>query len=98
MALKNKYPNLYDQKILSPVAAISVGKVNGNIVDDLDYNQDSSAEVDLNIVMNSDFNLIEIQGTGEKGTFSKDELNQMLDLGRDCIKNIFDEQTKILKS
>jgi len=98
LALKNKYPNLYDQKILSPVAAISVGKVNGNIVDDLDYNQDSSAEVDLNIVMNSDFNLIEIQGTGEKGTFSKDELNQMLDLGRDCIKNIFDEQTKILKS
>lgn len=98
LALKSKYPDLYNQGILTPVSAISVGKVDGKIVDDLDYIQDSSAEVDLNIVMNSDFNLIEIQGTGEKGTFSNEELNQMLDLGRKCIKNIFDEQIKVLKS
>ncbi len=98
LALKSKYPDLYNQGILTPVSAISVGKVDGKIVDDLDYIQDSSAEVDLNIVMNSDFNLIEIQGTGEIGTFSNEELNQMLDLGRKCIKNIFDEQIKVLKS
>ena len=98
LALKSKYPDLYNQGILTPVSAISVGKVDGKIVDDLDYIQDSSAEVDLNIVMNSDFNLIEIQGTGEKGTFSNEELNQMLDLGRKCMKNIFDEQIKVLKS
>ncbi len=98
LALKSKYPDLYNQGILTPVSAISVGKVDGKIVDDLDYIQDSAAEVDLNIVMNSDFNLIEIQGTGEKGTFSNEELNQMLDLGKKCIKNIFDEQIKVLKS
>jgi len=98
LALKSKYPDLYNQGILTPVSAISVGKVDGKIVDDLDYIQDSSAEVDLNIVMNSDFNLIEIQGTGEKGTFSNEELNQMLDLGKKCIKNIFDEQIKVLES
>ena len=70
LALKNKYPDLYKNNILNPVGAISVGKVNGKIVDDLDYDPDSSADVDLNIVMNSSYDLIEIQGTGENGTFN----------------------------
>lgn len=97
LAFKNKHPNLYNDGILQPVGAISVGKVNGKIVDDLDYKQDSSAEVDLNLVMNSDFNLIEIQGTGENGTFSAEELTEMISLGKICIKNIFSEQSKVLK-
>ena len=96
LALKNKYPNLYKNKILNPVGAISVGKVNGKIVDDLDYDQDSSADVDLNIVMNSSYDLIEIQGTGENGTFNFEELNEMLTLGKSCISKIFTEQEKIL--
>ena len=98
LALKNKYPNLYKNKILNPVGAISVGKVNGKIVDDLDYDQDSSADVDLNIVMNSSYDLIEIQGTGENGTFNFEELNEMLTLGKSCISKIFTEQEKILSS
>ena len=98
LALKNKYPDLYKNKILNPVGAISVGKVNGKIVDDLDYDQDSSADVDLNIVMNSSYDLIEIQGTGENGTFNFQELNEMLTLGKSCISKIFTEQEKILSS
>ena len=96
LALKNKYPDLYKNNILNPVGAISVGKVNGKIVDDLDYDQDSSADVDLNLVMNSSYELIEIQGTGENGTFNFDELNEMLTLGKSCISKIFTEQEKIL--
>ncbi len=96
LALKNKYPDLYKNNILNPVGAISVGKVNGKIVDDLDYDQDSSADVDLNIVMNSSYDLIEIQGTGENGTFNFEELNEMLTLGKSCISKIFTEQEKIL--
>jgi len=98
LALKNKYPDLYKNNILNPVGAISVGKVNGKIVDDLDYGQDSSADVDLNIVMNSSYDLIEIQGTGENGTFNFQELNEMLTLGKSCISKIFTEQEKILSS
>jgi len=98
LALKNKYPDLYKNNILNPVGAISVGKVNGKIVDDLDYDQDSSADVDLNIVMNSSYDLIEIQGTGENGTFNFEELNEMLTLGKLCISKIFTEQEKILSS
>ena len=79
-------------------AAISVGKVNGEIVDDLDYEMDSNAEVDLNLVMNSSYEIIEIQGTGEKGTFSTIELNEMIDLGKKCIEKIFDEQEKIINN
>ena len=47
---------------------------------------DSNAEVDLNLVMNSSYEIIEIQGTGEKGTFSTSELNQMIDLGKNVLK------------
>ncbi len=96
LALKNKYHDLSKNNILNPVGAISVGKVNGKIVDDLDYDQDSSADVDLNIVMNSSYDLIEIQGTGENGTFNFKELNEMLTLGKSCISKIFTEQEKIL--
>ena len=59
---------------------------------------DSNAEVDLNLVMNSSYEIIEIQGTGEKGTFSTIELNQMIDLGKKCIEKIFNEQKKILNN
>ena len=98
IALKKRLPDLIIDKEITPIAAISVGKVNGKIVDDLDYEMDSNAEVDLNLVMNSSYEIIEIQGTGEKGTFSTIELNQMIDLGKKCIKKIFIEQRKILNN
>tara|TARA_B100000941_G_scaffold51140_1_gene32598 strand:- start:2163 stop:2843 length:681 start_codon:yes stop_codon:yes gene_type:complete len=98
LALKKRFPHLITDNKIIPIAAISVGKVNGHIVDDLDYEMDSNAEVDLNLVMNSSYEIIEIQGTGEKGTFSTNELNQMIDLGKKCIEKIFDEQEKILNN
>ena len=64
--------------LLGQVAAVSVGVVGGKVVVDLDYANDSRAEVDMNVVMRGgDF--IEVQGTGEQGTFSRAQLDQLLD-------------------
>ena len=85
-------------RILVQFVKLFRGKVNGEIVDDLDYEMDSNADVDLNLVMNSSYEIIEIQGTGEKGTFSTTELNEMINLGKKCIEKIFKEQEKILNN
>ncbi len=60
------------------VAAVSVGKVDGQIICDLDYAHDSRAEVDMNVVKRGEA-LVEVQGTGEQGVFSRKELNALLD-------------------
>ena len=62
------------------VMAISAGIVGGHALLDLDYSEDSSAEVDMNVVMDGAGDLIEIQGTGENGVFDRGQLNAMLDL------------------
>ena len=64
--------------LLGQVAAVSVGIVNGEVICDLDYVNDSSAEVDMNVVMRDDA-LVEVQGTGEQGVFSRDQLNTLMD-------------------
>ena len=64
----------------SPIAAVSVGIVKGLPLLDLSYEEDSMADVDLNIVMNSQMEFIEIQGTAEGKSFSRDSLDQVLDL------------------
>jgi len=64
--------------IITNVAAVSVGIIDNEIYLDLDYEKDSGADVDMNIVMNGNFDFIEIQGTGEQASFSKDQLNHML--------------------
>lgn len=67
------------------VAAISVGLVQGEALCDLDYHEDSSADVDLNVVTSSSGNLIEIQGTAEKKPFSNEQLQEMLGMaGNAC--------------
>ena len=86
-ALENK--RFEEDPIISKVAAISVGKVNGTSLVDLDFKEDSNADVDLNIVMNDDFQLVEIQGTGEKDTFSIEELNEFLQGAKRGIGEIF---------
>jgi len=63
------------------VGAISVGIVQGQPVLDLNYAEDSTAEVDMNVVMTGAGEFVEVQGTGEAGVFSRDELNALLDLG-----------------
>ena len=82
--------------ILSQVAAISVGMVNGRVLCDLDYQEDSHAEVDLNLVMNSEGKIIEVQGTGEQLAFGRDKLNRMLDVGEAGIKQLLEEQLKAI--
>ena len=59
---------------------------------DLDYDEDSNADTDLNIVMNEDLDLIEIQGTAEDTPFSKTELNDMLEIGSSAIAEIIKKQ------
>ena len=76
------------------VAAVSVGIVGGKVILDLDYEEDSTAAVDMNIVMNGRGELIEIQGTAEDGTFTEDDLIRMLRIARTGIRGIMKEQKK----
>jgi len=75
--------------LISKVAAISVGRVNGQIMLDLDYDEDCSAEVDMNIVMNNKNEFIEIQGTGEESTFVYSELLEFIALSKNAFDYLF---------
>lgn len=83
--------------IKSQVAAISCGVSNGEILLDLDYQEDSSASVDANFVFSSDGGIIEIQSTAEEKPFSEEEFNKMLNLARDGCNELFLIQKKALK-
>ncbi len=82
--------------ILTQVAAISVGMVDGLACLDLDYQEDSRAEVDANIVMTASGEFVEIQGTGERKPFSKETWNNLLDLASRGIGELLELQAKIL--
>jgi ribonuclease PH len=79
------------------VGAISVGMLEGRATLDLKYTEDSSAEVDMNVVMNKKMELIEVQGTGEEATFTRGELNAMLDFAEKGLKEIFVLQDKAIE-
>ena len=81
----------------SPVAAVSVGLLDGIPIVDLDYEEDSAAEVDINIVMNEQGELIEIQGTAEREPFTTDTLNQMLRLAQVSIGQLIKMQRLALE-
>lgn len=70
------------------IAAVSVGIYNGEPVLDLDYAEDSSAETDMNVIMTTDGGFVEVQGTAEGETFSRDELNAMLALAEEGIREL----------
>jgi ribonuclease PH len=78
------------------VAAVSVGIYRGTPVLDLDYDEDSEAETDMNIVMNEAGRYIEIQGTAEGIPFSDQEMSRMLDLARAGIAQIISAQNQVL--
>jgi len=78
------------------LAATSIGIVDGELYLDLAYDEDSRAEVDMNIVMTGNGNLVEIQGTAEKAPFSRQKMNEMLDLAETGIRKIIGEQKRIL--
>ena len=90
LAIKNYHD---DQRAISAfVAAVSLGIKDNKILLDLDYDEDSSADTDLNIVMNERDELIEIQGTAEDAPFSKTELSDMLNIGSSAIAEIIKKQ------
>ena len=80
----------------SPVAAISVGVVEGVPMLDLCYEEDFAADVDFNIVMNAAGEFIEVQGTGEGTTFSRTELDELLDLAQKGISELLVIQRNLL--
>lgn len=78
------------------VAAVSVGVVDGEVRLDLDYEEDVRAEVDMNVVMSSKGKFVEVQGTGEHGTFDRAQLDQLLELAISGIHSLDAAQTKAL--
>jgi ribonuclease PH len=78
------------------VASVSVGVFEGRPVLDLDYAEDSSAETDMNVVMDDRGRFIEIQGTAEGEPFTAEELNAMLDLARQGIGQLVDYQRRAI--
>jgi tRNA nucleotidyltransferase len=75
--------------IKSKVAAISVGKVRNELVLDLDYDEDSAADVDMNIIMTDKGEFVEIQGTGEEATFTQNELLKFIELSKKAFDKLF---------
>jgi ribonuclease PH len=94
LLLKNG--TLKSDPIIDHVAAISVGIFKGLAVADLDYDEDSNCDTDMNIVMTGKGGIVEIQGTAEGASFSREELVQLLDLGQDSIRQLVTLQKEAL--
>ncbi|MFA4905339.1 MAG: ribonuclease PH [Candidatus Margulisiibacteriota bacterium] len=78
------------------IAAVSVGIVKGEMLLDLNYEEDSQADVDMNVVMTESGRLVEVQGTAEAEPFSRDQLNQMLDRAGEGIAKLIKAQKEAL--
>jgi ribonuclease PH len=89
---------LAETPILNPVAAVSMGIVDGQALLDLCYTEDVAATVDMNLVMNFAGEFIEIQGSGEEATFSESQLAGLLALGKSGIKGLLAAQQKALQT
>ena len=87
---------IVENPIREAVAAISVGIVNGQILLDLDYPEDSGCEADINVVMTASEQLVEIQGTAEGAPFSVQQLNDLIKLAQQGIAKILIEQQKAI--
>lgn len=82
--------------LIGMVASVSVGVFEGHSILDLDYDEDSTAETDMNIVMNNDGEFIEIQGTAEAAPFTDQQLNEMLGLAKSGINHLLKLQNEAL--
>ncbi len=83
--------------IRNQIAAVSVGLLQGEPFLDLNYVEDVAAEVDLNVVMNDQLGIIEVQGTAESGSFSRVQLNQILDVAEKGIQELLAAQRQALR-
>jgi ribonuclease PH len=84
--------------LIDSVAAVSVGIVDGVPLLDLDYSEDSTAEVDVNVVMSGDGRLIEVQATAEGERYSRDQLDELLDLAATGIEEIAEAQREAVEA
>jgi ribonuclease PH len=91
-ALRSQFGDLCRSMLRDSVAAVSAGIVNGESLVDLDYGEDSTAEVDLNVVRLGRGGLVEVQGTGEAGTFSRPQLDALLNLAEAAISELNEHQ------
>ncbi len=82
--------------LIGQVAAVSVGIVEGQTLVDLDYREDSRADVDLNIVMASDGRFLELQGTAERSPFSREQLEVLLDMSEPVLEKLHEAQRSFL--
>jgi ribonuclease PH len=89
---------LKENPLLSPVAAVSVGITEDRALLDLCYTEDVAADVDLNLVMNAKGEFIEIQGTGEKSTFTEMQLAELLSLGKTGVRGLLAAQLKAIQT
>ena len=85
-----------DIPLLGSVAATSVGMVDGATMLDLDYSEDSIAEIDMNVVMDGKGRFIEVQGTGERTPFDRDRLDYLLDLAASGIDQLVELQQRVI--
>ena len=96
-ALRNRLGDVVAGKVLrDSVAAVSVGLVRGEPVLDLDYVEDSTADVDMNVVRLGGGGFVEVQGTGESGVFSREQLQKLLDLADAGIMRLGEIQKQVL--
>ena len=95
MILKGQMEN---HPMSEELAAVSVGVIRGEVCLDLPYVEDSTAEVDLNVVMTGSGKFVEVQGTAEDGTFDRNSLEEMLDVAESGIKEITEAQRDLLSS
>jgi ribonuclease PH len=96
-ALRNRLgPEVTRAVLKDSIAAVSAGIVKGEPVVDLDYVEDSTADVDMNVVRLGSGSLVEVQGTGEGGVFSRSELNAMLDIAEAGIDQLQAAQKQAL--
>jgi ribonuclease PH len=79
-----------------PVAAVSVGVLKGQVIVDLDYTEDSTGEVDLNLVALAGGKLVEVQGTAEHGSFDRAQLDAMVDAGLAAIALLVEKQRALV--
>jgi ribonuclease PH len=103
VALVDAFRRIVDNGIIKKVpikdsvAAISVGKVEGKVLLDLNYNEDSRAEVDMNVVMTGDGKFVEIQGTAEESVFTKKEMDELTRIAQKGITELTRIQKKVLE-
>lgn len=102
MALQDAVQQLLEQgrldksPIIHEVAAVSVGLLDDEVFLDLKYEEDVAATVDFNLVLNESLDIIELQGTAEAGSFSRQQMNQIMDMGELGVKQLLMAQRQAM--